>query len=93
MNDKKKEPKPKPIIKVCPKCNAAYKNDLKGCQSCGCELMDKCPSCNEPFDNVNPRRKVKYCPQGPIEIIDPIAVETLRDLGLLSEEKDTNPEG
>lgn len=93
MNEKKKEPKAKPAFKVCPLCKEPYKKDLRGCQSCGRELIDKCPSCKEPFYNINPRKKVKYCPQCRNEIIDPIAVETLRDLGLLSEKEDTNKEG
>ena len=61
MGKPKKESNAQPVIKVCPECQGPYKIERKGCQSCGCELLDKCPSCDEPFEEINLGKKVKYC--------------------------------
>ena len=66
MDAQQEESKAKPMIRVCLRCLKPYKNDQRGCENCGCELAAKCPSCDEPFDKsfggVNPRRRVKHCP-------------------------------
>lgn len=58
----KAKKKPKRIIRVCLGCKVANSSGVKGCQSCGIELVEKCPECDEPFTGVSTRRKVKYCP-------------------------------
>ena len=77
MSKQKNEPKERLVKKVCPECQTPYKSNAKRCQSCGSELMDKCPSCDEPFEGILLGKKVKFCtscgnpfpPEEPLEIV------------------------
>ena len=77
MDDSQKERKTKPIIRVCLKCQKPYSSGQKGCENCGCELAEECPGCGESFDKsfggINPRRRVRYCPNCLEEVLEPFA--------------------